>query len=153
MSEFGATSDPSLLAALTAQMDDEQVGWTFWAWKHYDDPTGSMDEALVTNTGHLRSTALALSRAYPQAVAGIPVSFGFSTRTDVFHLAYVPDRRIHAPTVVFVPTELHYPRGYCTVVTGGRVTSRPGASELTVEIAKRGHRVAVEIRPGPCGSR
>ena len=78
VSEFGATSDPTLLTALTAQMDTEQVGWTFWAWKHYDDPTGSMDEALVTTEGRLRRTAFALSRAYPQAVAGIPVSFDFS---------------------------------------------------------------------------
>ncbi len=152
VSEFGATSDPSLLAALTARMDDEQVGWTFWAWKHYHDPTGSMDEALVTGAGQLRSTAFALSRAYPQAVAGIPLSFSFSTRTDVFHLAYVPDRRIHAPTIVFVPTELHYPHGYCTVVKGGRVTSRLGAAELAVKNAKKGHRVTVVIRPGGCAS-
>ena len=153
VSEFGATSDPALLAAVTAQMDAEQVGWAFWAWKRYGDPTGSMDEALVTTGGRLRSTAFALSQAYPQAVAGVPVSFGYSTATGVFDLDYVPDRRIHAPTVVFAPTELHYPHGYCAVVLGGRVTSRPGSDELTVQPAKRGHRVSLALRPGSCASR
>ena len=48
--------------------------------------------------GRLRSTALVLSRAYPQAVAGIPMSFGFSAPTGVFDLAYVPNHHVHAPT-------------------------------------------------------
>ncbi|HXZ62527.1 MAG TPA: cellulase family glycosylhydrolase, partial [Acidimicrobiales bacterium] len=37
VSEFGATSDPTLLSRVTAEMDAEQVGWAFWAWKYYDD--------------------------------------------------------------------------------------------------------------------
>ncbi len=59
-----------------------------------------------------------LSRTYPQAVAGTPLSFSFSPSTGVFDLAYVPNHRIHAPTLIFVPTELHYPHGYCARTTG-----------------------------------
>ena len=153
VSEFGATSDPALLGFLTAQMDAEQVGWAYWAWKHYDDPTGSLDEALVTAAGQVRPTALVLSRVYPQAVAGTPVSFDYAPFSGVFHLAYVPDLRIQAPTVVFVPTRLRYPSSYCATVRGGRITSRPGASELTVQNVRAGHRVSVEVRPGRCRSR
>ena len=91
VSEFGASSDPVLLDSVTAQMDAEQVGWAYWAWKYYDDPTGSEDESLVMANGRLRSTALVLSQVYPQAVAGTPVSFSYSPLSDVFALTYVPN--------------------------------------------------------------
>ena len=95
---------PRSSRSITAQIDAQQVGWIYWAWKYYGDPTGSAAESLVMADGRLRSTALVLSRAYPQAVAGTPISFDFSPSTSVFDLAYVPDHRIHAPTVIFVPT-------------------------------------------------
>ena len=41
VSEFGATSSPVLLSSITANMDAQQVGWAYWAWKYYGDPTGS----------------------------------------------------------------------------------------------------------------
>jgi endoglycosylceramidase len=150
VSEFGATSDPAMLAAVTARMDAEQVGWTYWAWKYYADPTGSADESLVMANGRLRSTAMVLSQVYPQAVAGVPVSFSYSPLSDVFNLAFVPNHRIHAPTVVFVPTELHYPNGYCARATGARVTSPSGSDQLTVENARSGHSVTVSVAPGRC---
>ncbi len=109
VTEFGATSSPALLTSITADLDAAEVGWSYWAWKYYDDPTGSAAESLVMADGHLRSTALVLSRTYPQAVAGVPVSFDFSPSTGVFHLVYVPDHRVHAPTLVFVPTETSLP--------------------------------------------
>ncbi len=153
VTEFGATADPALLASVTAELDAQEVGWEYWAWKFYGDPTGSADESLVMADGHLRSTARVLSRAYPQAVAGIPLSFGFSPGTGAFHLSYVPDHRVRAPTVVFVPTQLHYPHGYCAVVSGGRVTSGAGAEQLLVRNAAVGHRVKVAVTAGPCPAR
>jgi endoglycosylceramidase len=152
VSEFGATSDPAMLAAVTAQMDAEQVGWAYWAWKYYADPTGSADESLVMADGRLRSTAMVLSQVYPQAVAGIPVSFSYSPLSDVFNLTYAPNHHIHAPTAVFVPTELHYPNGYCARATGGRVTSRSGSDQLKVENARSGRSVTVSVTPGRCAT-
>ena len=61
-----------------------QVGWIYWSWKYYGDPTGSAAESLVMADGHLRSTAEVLSRAYPEAVAGTPLQFSYSPQTDVF---------------------------------------------------------------------
>lgn len=152
VTEFGATSSVSYLAAVTKLMDAEQVGWIYWSWKYYGDPTGSSAESLVTADGRLKATARVLSRTYPEAVAGRPVAFDYSPQTDVFHFAYAPNHRIHAPTVIFVPTEVHYPRGYCARVSGGRVTSASGSDLLDVQNARAGRLVTVTVEPGACSS-
>ena len=151
VSEFGASSDPQLLASITAAMDARRVGWAYWAWKYYGDPTGSAAESLVMANGRLRSTARVLSRAYPQAVAGTPIRYSFSPATGVFDMAYVPNHHVHAPTLVFVPTALHYRHGYCARTTGAKVTSARGSDLLQVQNATTGHRVTVQITAGPCG--
>jgi endoglycosylceramidase len=152
VTEFGATSNVPYLESVTSTMDTQLVGWIYWSWKYYGDPTGSSAESLVMSDGRLRSTARVLSRTYPEAVAGRPISFDYSPETDVFHLAYAPNHRIHAPTVIFVPTAIHYPRGYCARVTGGHVTSVPGSDLLKVQNARTGKRVAVTVEPGLCGT-
>jgi endoglycosylceramidase len=150
VTEFGASSDPGLLATLTAEMDKLEVGWSYWAWKYYADPTGSADESLVMADGRLRSTARVLSRAYPQAVAGIPISFSFSPSSGVFRMSYVPNHRIKAPTVISVPTQIHYPHGYCARAQGARVTSAAGSELLELRNDRIGHRVTVSVTPGRC---
>jgi endoglycosylceramidase len=152
VTEFGATSSVPYLANVTSLMDAEKVGWIYWSWKYYGDPTGSAAESLVMSDGRLKATARVLSRTYPEAVAGRPISFDYSPDTDVFHLAYAPNHRIHAPTVVFVPTQIHYPRGYCAKVTGGRVSSAPGSDLLDVTNARTGRLVTVTVEPGSCTS-
>jgi endoglycosylceramidase len=149
VTEFGATSDPYLLAPITAALDARQVSWIYWAWKFYGDPTGSADESLVMANGRLRSTAYVLSRAYPEAVAGTPLRFSFSPQTDVFDMAYLPND-VHAPTLIFVPTQEHYRHGYCARTTGASVTSARGSDLLQVRNDRSGSRVTVEIRPGRC---
>jgi len=94
-----------------------------------------------------------LSRTYPQAVAGVPISYDFSPTTGVFHLDYVPDHRIHAPTVIFVPTEIHYAHGYCARASGAMVTSAPGSDLLKVVNHRSGHLVEVVVTPGDCPGR
>jgi endoglycosylceramidase len=153
VTEFGASSDPALLDGVTTQMDAEQVGWAYWAWKYYGDPTGSADESLVMADGHLRSTALVLSQVYPQAVAGTPLSFTYSPLSDVFDLSYVPDHKIRAPTVVFVPTEIHYQHGYCATVHGARLTSAAGSEHLELQSARSAHEVTLQVAPGRCAHR
>jgi hypothetical protein len=49
-----------------------------------------------------------------------------------------------------VPTELHYPHGYCARTTGARVTSASGSDLLEVQNARTGTRVTVVITPGRC---
>ena len=80
-------------------------------------------------------------------MAGTPLRFSFSPQTDVFDMAYVPNHRIHAPTVIFVPTGVHYRHGYCARSTGARVTSARGSNLLEVRNDRTGTHVS------PCRSR
>ncbi len=141
---------PASSEQLTAVEDRSLVGWTYWSWKYYGDPTGSADEALVTTGGTLRSTAQVLSRTYPEAITGKPVSVSFDPATGAFRLIYRPDRSVHTPTVVFVPTQIHYPRGYCAQVTGATVVSKPDSEYLQVANEPRGNSVAVTVTSGTC---
>jgi endoglycosylceramidase len=151
MTEFGATSSVPLLDQVTSFADGLDLGWIYWAWKYYDDPTGSSDEALVQADGTLAPTAAVLSRPYPQAVAGTPISNWFELQNKDFQLVYTPSVAVKAPTVVFVPGNL-YPQGYCTTVRGGRVMSAPGAAHLLVKPNGTAPRVTVTLRAGNCPS-
>jgi endoglycosylceramidase len=152
VSEFGATSSPALLATFTAQADAHLVGWSYWSWKYYSDPTGSRSEALVMSDGKLRSTAQVLSRTYPEAIAGTPLSISFAPRSGAFHLVYEPKHSITAPTVIFVPTQVHYPDGYCARASGGRVISNSNSQLLEVLNNRSAHSVSVDVTSGPCGN-
>ncbi len=150
VSEFGATSEPSLVATFAAQANAHLVGWAFWSWRYYADPTGSAAESLLMADGRLRSTARALSQTYPEAVAGRPTSISFDEATGAFRLRYVPDRSIRSPTVVVVPTGVHYPAGYCASVAGGRVVSGSNSELLVVRNAPGAATVQVSVSAGPC---
>ena len=150
-----ASSGPpgfGLLAQSTGTADLRQLGWIYWAWKYYDDPTGSSDEALAAPDGRPGPTASVLAQVYPQAVAGRPVSFGFDPGTARFELVYIPSSRVRAPTVVAVPRAGHYPTGYCTTVEGGRIISAPGADQLLVVNDRSAGRVTITLNPGRCPS-
>ena len=150
VSEFGATSNVTLLDRLTRQADRTLVGWTYWSWKFYDDPTGSANEALVGPDGRLRSTARVLARTYPQAIAGKPTSLKFDPTTGRFRLTYVPDHAVRAATVIMVPTRIHYPSGYCARVSGGSVISGLDSQLLEVANAATGRSVVVNVTAGHC---
>ncbi len=110
VTEFGATSSVPYLARVTSLMDAEEVGWVYWSWKYYGDPTGSKAESLVMSSGRLKATALrALSQTHPEAAGGIvPISL-----PDYLpeHGRFPPGlRRAEPPhprasTVIFVPTD------------------------------------------------
>ena len=68
-------------------------------------------------------------------------------------MKYVPNHRVHAPTLVFVPTQIHYRHGYCARTTGARVTSARGSDLLQMENARTARRVMVQITPGHCSAR
>jgi endoglycosylceramidase len=152
LSEFGAADqDPAFIDRVTGYTDLLELGWAYWSWKYYDDPTGSSDEALVLANGRLAPIGPVLSQPYPQAVAGTPESVLFDPSTDRFAMTYVPDHRITAPTIVFVDGQLHYSsKGYCATVDGGRVASPPGSAHLLVTNDRGARAVNVELTPGRC---
>ncbi len=153
VTEFGATSDTAILQHFTAQADQSLVGWAYWSWKYYNDPTGSAAEALLDHDGNLKASARILSRTYPEAVAGRPTTVTFDPATAAFHLIYTPDQSVHAPTLIIVPTQVHYPNGYCANVTGGTVTSAPGSGTLEVANSPTATLVHVNVTAGTCTGR
>ena len=46
LTEFGATTDASDLTRMVADADANLVGWMYWQWLFYEDPTGSHDSGL-----------------------------------------------------------------------------------------------------------
>lgn len=152
ISEFGATSDPALVSALTTMANAHLVGWVYWSWKYYADPTGSAAESLVMANGRLRSTFRVLSQTYPEAVAGRPTVVSFDAATGAFRLSYVPDHSVHASTVIFVPMGVHYRTGYCARVTGGKLATHANGELLDVHNRARSRSVEVTVTSGRCPS-
>ncbi len=132
LTEFGATTDTADLARITADADQNLVGWTYWQWINYDDPTGSHSSALWPPRAATASQLSVLSRTYATAVSGVPTAMSFDPTTGAFRLQYRADKAVKAPTVIVVPVSTHYRNGYCARVSGGRVTSGPDASRLDV---------------------
>ena len=150
LSEFGAGDDLQDLARMTSIADQHLVGWMYWAYKLWDDPTGSRFEGLYTNDSQPSSLKTAkvdvLVHPYPQAVAGIPTSFSWDPAAKVMDLTFTP-RPATGLTDVFVPART-YASGYTAIVTGGTVRSAPGGAHVLVDAAASASRVHVIVRPG-----
>ena len=128
-------SDAAGLECILEDADAHMTSWTY---------------GLSWTSGELRSMDPAkkavLARTYPVAVAGVPRSFTFDARTGIFKIRYRSGGG-PAPTVISVPTAVHYPDGYKVTVTGGGVvTSAPDAQALTVT-APSGAQVSVSVTP------
>ncbi|HWU69148.1 MAG TPA: cellulase family glycosylhydrolase [Stenotrophobium sp.] len=139
LTEFGATDDVSDIARLVGLADTNLVGWLYWAYKTWHDPTttgGGGAQSLFTSDSDLSTVKpdklRVLQRTYPQVTAGTPLSLSFNPDTGEFHYRYTPDASA-APTEIYVPVALHYPKGYQATVSGATVTSASGASELTLQ--------------------
>jgi endoglycosylceramidase len=149
LTEFGATTDTADLGRITADADANLVGWIYWQWIDYDDPTGSHSSALWPPRAATASQLAVLSQTYATAVAGVPTSMSFDPASGAFSLRYRAAPAVTAPTVVVVPVSTHYPNGYCAEVTGGRITSAPQASRLDV-VNGASANVSVTLTSGRC---
>jgi len=153
MSEFGATQSAPLVDHVTDVAAALDLGWAYWQWKYYDDPTGSSAEPLVEADGSLAPTAAVLSQPYAQAIAGTPVSSAFDAVSGAFTFVYTPDRRVTAPTVIAVPRSRYVRSGSCTRVESGRILSPAGSSLLLVAPDRFATSVQVVVAPGRCTAR
>jgi len=150
LTEFGATTDASDLARITADADAHLTGWIYWQWLLYDDPTGSHTSGLFPPSAPTAAMLPVLSRTYAKAVAGVPTTESFDPVTGAYTLRYRAAPAVSEPTVVFVPLAEHYPAGYCATAAGGTVTSAPGAGTVDVENTAGATDVTVRITAGPC---
>lgn len=153
ITEFGASDDLADLKQVTSQADADFVGWQYWQYKEWADPTTesqtSGGQGLFRDDSDLSSIKVEklkiLERTYPQATAGVPASLSFDPDTGDFDYRYVA-QPARAPTVIYVPVALHYPAGYVAQATGGRITSPPGAHWLVVENDPGATNVEVVVR-------
>ena len=149
MTEFGATSDPELARDLTLDASTVGLSWTWWAWRYYDDPTGSSSEALINDQNQFSPVAPILSETHAVAEAGTLLATQFAQATGNFTLVYQANTEIKAPTTIWIsPTT--YTVGYCAYVSGGTITSKPGSPYLTVANASNGATVVIRVEPGRC---
>jgi endoglycosylceramidase len=127
--------DPAGLECVLENADKDMTSWTYGL---------SWDGGELQDIDPAKEAVLA--RTYPVAVAGDPIHYGFDARTGHFSLSYRSDGGT-APTVISVPTAIHYPHGYQVRLSGGGVvTSAPGAQRLTIT-APPGARVIVSVTP------
>jgi len=150
LTEFGATTDATDLGRITADADSHLVGWIYWEWLNYDDPTGSLTSGLWPPSEPTQSMLQILSRTYPLAIAGSPIATSFDTSSGRFTLDFRANSRITEPTVIFVPVALHYSHGYCAIATGAHVSSAPDASYVDVVNEGKAADVTITITPGSC---
>ncbi len=150
MSEWGATDNVQAVGIDAADADAHQMGWLYWAYKYWRDPTTtSTAQGLFTNDADLGSVKMdklrQLVRTYPQATAGTNLTFHYDTTTGAFTMSYTANPSITAPTHIFV-SPLTAPHGYTVTTNLGTVTKNGSY----VDLANTGPgTVKVSITPLP----
>ena len=152
LTEFGAGDDLEDLARITGFADDHLVGWMYWAYKLWDDPTGSQDEGLFHDDANRHSVKRGklelLVHPYPQAIAGTPTAMDWDATSKVLRFTYTPDRRTGL-TDVFIPKITYRGgyQGYRVEVRGGVVVRGLGRRHVMVDARRGSSSVTVTVRP------
>jgi endoglycosylceramidase len=154
MTEFGASDDLQNLARSLDTLDRHMMSWQYWTYYGRDPCCARPGEGIIKDpskppTGdNVKWDKLAmLSRPYPRAITGTPLSWTFhpDQANQEFDFTYRTDPSIGAPTEVFVPP-MHYPKGYTVTVTGpAQVISAPNAALLELRTTGPGT-VGVTLR-------
>jgi hypothetical protein len=84
-------------------------------------------------------------RPRAKAVAGDILEMSFDIRSGRFSLRYRPDPSVSAPTEIFVPAAIQYPRGFSVSVEGGASETRGSQSLLLVRASPNSDEVIVRI--------
>ena len=136
VTEFANSNDPVELNRTLRRADANLTGWQMW---HYGSNTVRTDPGDPLSAVQ-RSQ---LVRTYPQATAGTPTALSFDATTGAMRFTYTP-RDLGVPTEIAV-SDVHYPTGYVATVTGGHVTSAPGAAIVTIDADPGATTVTVAI--------
>jgi endoglycosylceramidase len=149
LTEFGAEDDSADIARLTQFADQHLTGWMYWAYKEWNDPTGSSDEGLYGNDAQPSTVKAAkvslLAYPYPQAVAGTPLAVSWDRSDRVLSFSYRPDPATGL-TDVFVGDGT-YPQGYTVSVSGGSVRAGSSASHVLISATEQSKTVTVVVHP------
>jgi endoglycosylceramidase len=150
MTEFGdsSTNDDGINRQLD-EADLAMVSWTFWSFDgHVVNDIGKPPTGANLNGNVVED----LSRPYPQAVAGVPISWTFDPSTRDFWLAYstspIWGGSFPPGTVTEISTPgMIYPSGYSVSVYGASVVSSPNAAVLELATNPGATTVYVQLTP------
>jgi len=150
VTEFGdVTNDSASVAELqwiTGEVDGAFSaigGWIYWQFKSFNDITTQARGNLTLNTttqegfyynGSLETAKVrALSRTYPQAIAGSPTSFSFNPVTYDFELQYNISNAT-APTEIFLNEAFFYSKGFTVTITPNNAATfaHPSTNLITI---------------------
>jgi endoglycosylceramidase len=146
VTEFGATDKLEIIRRVADGADTAGVGWLYWQYKTYGDPTtsaaseGPDAESVVTPAGAVKAAKLReLARAYPQRISGVGARWSYAVASGRFTLRWTSTRG--ADTIVAVPRAA-YPRGYSVRAHGVRVVRRApltvrGAGHAEIVVSRR----------------
>ena len=146
VTEFGATDKLDVIRRVVAGADGVGVGWLYWQYETYGDPTtsaaseGPDAESIVTPAGAVKAAkARELARPYPMRLAGRHGHWQYSPSDGRFTLRWTAVRG--ADTVVALP-RLAYPRGSAVRVHGVRVVRRApltlrGSGSASITVTRR----------------
>jgi endoglycosylceramidase len=146
VTEFGATDRLDVVRRIIDGADAVGVGWMYWQYKTYNDPTtsaaaeGPDAESIVTPGGAVKAAkARALARPYPMRIAGRRARWRYGAADGRFTLSWTAVRG--ADTVVAVPG-LAYPRGFAVRAHGVRVVRRApltlrGSGRASITVTRR----------------
>jgi endoglycosylceramidase len=150
LSEFGFTANEETLRHMTELADRRNLGWAYFVWRaDKGNPKGDTPGTLRAPDGSLRPFARILARPYPEALAGEPGTMRYDPDTRHLSLTYRP--RTRTPTRIVLPSFTYGSSGACPVVSGA--SWRINRTRLLL-VADRGARaIALDLRPGRCGSR
>ena len=137
MTEFGSSTDATVIDDTLDLADPRFVSWAYWMYKGFDDAwrvglfaNRADEECVCFNTPSPRADVLI--RPYAQATAGTPVSYAFDDDTGTLTYGYQPSADASLTTRIVVPA--HYaPQGYAVSVKNGRVVSAVNAMYLEVK--------------------
>jgi endoglycosylceramidase len=162
LTEFGATTDTTVLRSMVDRAAAHRFGWQYWAYTGFDPTTtGPGDEQSLVrdpsrpptgdNLDHAKLDALVVP--HPLVVSGTPTAWSFDRTSRVFTTSWTT-KRVGAlgsfgpgsPTRIALPA-LVYGSGYDVTVTGGQVLSATGAPVLVVRQRTGTAAVRVTVTP------
>lgn len=141
-------NSPIFMDEANAMADRMMMGWAYWP----GDPNGwgiweYGDEGEIVD----RPAADAVTRVYPQSVAGIPRSFSYTPDTRRFELSFDPSPSATMPTEIFIPEARHFPDGWTLsgCEEAERCASTWDAERGILQIDTRGRTERVELAITP----
>lgn len=149
-SEFGGKNNISTsinyLDDVCGNFDDMLCNWIAWSYD-YIELVGSVNYNILKPDKTEYPTLSKLIRVYPKATSGELLKFSYDPNNHLFRMQYINDRKINAPTEIFIPKR-HFPNGWNLNITGVEHYSKKWDEEnqlLSLEIDQDNAIIDIEI--------